>query len=274
MSMFKWNLVRTFSLVAIVAATALAEDQPVRSPDPTYEELHAQIDLARSLRLIDLSKEQVIKLQKIAVTVAESSQKLKQFRTRADVKAALAKVRDAALTGATDDAMWTAYDQFSDEADQLEKNLEDAVENATKEALAILSTTQVSRLLLDQATTPGDVLDDLGEHRGDKPDDWRQWRDETCRSLANEASGKEDTDPPAELVKNLSAFFDRLRNMPTDDFFTKRDTLIRELRATLLESIGQVPEEARHEKATDTLKEWFANEHFPALLKRLVELIP
>ena len=69
------NIFAIVSLATALLLSGFAQDQSARLPEPNYDALNTQIEIARSLRLLDLSKEQIAKIQKIAEPAALASAK-------------------------------------------------------------------------------------------------------------------------------------------------------------------------------------------------------
>lgn len=238
----------------------------------SFEALAHQVEIARAMRALDLSRQQITAWQALAQQVHEPLAQLKAFRESADAKAALRKVRDAALSAPEDDSVWLAFEPLIEEQTRLESALHETAARAAREAVELLSSAQLARLLLLRIGSPQEWLEQLAQNRAVEPSAWRQWRDEVCRELARQIGAREDEEPPAEAAQALKQFFDRLRNMPTDDFFERREALARELRAVLLEQITATLTDQSRAGAVQTLQQWMTSEGFPDTLARMAEL--
>ena len=266
---------RSWAILFFAAALAAAPSSHAQQKDSAQRldlrSLEKQLDLAPSLRALNLSPEQVAEFQKLAAPVADALRQYRAALDRDDLRSALLKARDAALLGEEADRARALWEARHSEAREL---LRSARSIATRSATnAFASLTPAQRIRLGLKTLSKKILNapaSLAEARGYSPADWEKWRDQLCRRVAADLAGK---NPAPDVQVPFLAFCERACNMPADEFAEKAATLSREWRGLLLESLTKYWGKRHDEDVQRELEDWFATEGFDDTLARLAALL-
>lgn len=153
--------------------------------------------------------------------------------------AAYRALLDKLIAGqALTDEDWSKARQGQQPLDELEKQARQALQAAGKAVVQALQPYQVAKLgAPEQRTTAEYVVRQLRDARASPPDTWKEWLAARTGELAKRFAPK----AADQMAQQLTAFFNEVRNMPTDEFYAKEVQLAERL--TLIFFGGQ-PEPA------------------------------
>ncbi len=242
-----------FVAVAFCALAAAQQAPAQRAPRPPLSRWEASNIVSTLQRLLDIGVTPQ-ELKPAQAALQEYLQAEEAFYQALHDPAAIGawqQIIDKLIAGqAITEEEWAKV-QGGEEIDKLYRAQMDARKKAAEALANCLQDYQLAELgASEKRRAAKDTLRQLTSRRGDPPDRWKQWMPQRVQDLVKRFGG----DAADKMTQELTAFFQQVRNMPTDDFYAKTAQLVDQL--TVILNGGQPePRQEQLERATN----WFRN---------------
>ncbi|MBC7287226.1 MAG: hypothetical protein H5T86_04100 [Armatimonadetes bacterium] len=165
------------------------------------------------------------------------------------VVAAWQQIIEKVIAGQTPTEEDMAKVRQGENLDKLGRARQDAIQKAAAALANCLQDYQLAEIgSSEKRRVARDIVRQLAERRGAPPEQWKEWAEQRAADLAKRF-GPDQTE---KMAQELAAFFQQVRNMPTDDFYARTAQLVDQLTVIL----GKGQPEPREEQL-GRAQQWF-----------------
>jgi hypothetical protein len=261
------RFVRAAVLTVISAACLSLAPGWAQAPE-ALDTVSEDIDLLRQINVHGFTTEQLRGLAGALQELATARTALADYKAGEAALGPMRALREALLQGEPTAEQEEAVQEVWDKLSELDTAVEDATREAGRKLAALLTDEQLTQLTEGQdiAYEQADsIFADLEAARAFEAETFTAWRDRTAREAAFRAAGEGEEKGKA-IQAAVSAFLDKARGLPEDDYVGQSDTLFEELAEILARAQPKPIREIAETRAAEQLEYLVRSERILAVI--------